>query len=144
VVLNLEASGISRESIAQVVRDGYIDFGLFENSAYDRFAAISDRTFRQAAEQACVPLELVLFIREAIGFAIADPDERMREDELDVLPMVQIALDGGMPPATVERLLRVYGETETEGWMNHVIGRRLLQVSRGRRPGRWARDGARW
>src|SRR5215831_11529108 len=71
VVRNLEASGISRDAIAQVVRDGYIDFGLFEISAYDRFAAMSDRTFRQAAEGADVPLENVLFIREAIGFAIA-------------------------------------------------------------------------
>jgi adenylate cyclase len=129
VVRNLEDSGISRDAIAQVVRNGSIDFGLFEISAYDLFAAVSDQTFRQAAEHAGVPLELVLFIREAIGFAIADPDERMREDELDVVPLTQIALSGGMPPAMVERLLRVYGEslrrmaeTETEGWMNHVIG----------------------
>jgi adenylate cyclase len=129
VVRNLEASGISRDAIAQVVRDGYIDFGLFEISAYDRFAAMSNRTFRQAAEGAGVPLENVLFIREAIGFAIADPDEPMREDELEVVPMVQVALGGGMPPAMVERLLRVYGEglrrmaeTETEGWLTHLIG----------------------
>ncbi len=129
VVRNLEASGISRDKIAQVVRDGYIDFGLFEIRAYDRFAAVSDRTFRQAALQAGVPVELVLFIREAIGFAIADPDELMREDELDVVPLIQVTLSGGMPPAMVERILRVYGEslrrmaeTESEGWMTYLIG----------------------
>src|SRR5439155_26630601 len=44
-------------------------------------------------------------------------------------PLIQVALGGGMPPAMAERLLRVYGEslrrmaeTETEGWMNHLIG----------------------
>jgi adenylate cyclase len=129
VVRNLEASGISRESLGQLVRNGSLDFGLFEISAYDRFAAVSDRTFRQAAEQQDVPLELVLFIREAIGFAIADPDERMREDELEVVPLIEVSLGGGMPPAMVERLLRVYGEslrrmaeTETEGWLTHLVG----------------------
>jgi class 3 adenylate cyclase len=128
VIRNLEAAGISRDAIAQVVRDGYIDFGMFEIGAYDRLAAVSDRTFQQAADQAGVPLSLVLFIREAIGFAIAGPDEHMREDEIDVVPMIQVALGGGMPPVTVERLLRVYGEglrrmaeTETEAWMTHVI-----------------------
>ena len=148
VILNLESSGISRESIAQIVRDGYIDFGMFEIGAYDRIAAISNLTFRQTAERTGIPLQVVLLIREAIGFAVADPDERMREDELDVLPMIQASLAGGMPPATVERLLRVYGdslrrmaETETQGWMTHVIGPALAA---GQPPQQVWEMGSRW
>src|SRR5262249_26940805 len=66
--------------------------------------------------------------REAIGFAVADPDDRMREDEIKVVPMVQAEMAGGFPPAAIERMLRVFGEslrrmveTESEGWMNHVV-----------------------
>jgi adenylate cyclase len=110
VIRDLEASGISRASLAQIVRDGSIDFGMFEIGAYDRFASATDQSFREAAERWGVPLPVVLLIREAIGFAVADPDERMREDELDILPLLQVALVGGMPTATrrthPSRLLR--------------------------------------
>jgi class 3 adenylate cyclase len=102
---------------------------MFQNAIYDRFAAISGQTFREVAERSGVPLSLVLLVRETAGFALADPDDRMREDELDVVPLIKVALDGAMPAASVERILRVYAESlrrmaesENEGWMTHVVG----------------------
>jgi adenylate cyclase len=128
VIRDLEGSGVSRESLGEAARDGSLDFGIFEMSTYDRFASLSDQTFREAAERTGIPVELALLAREAIGFAIAEPDDRMREDELEVLPMIQTALAGGLPPSAIERLLRVYGEslrraaeTETEAWTTHLI-----------------------
>jgi class 3 adenylate cyclase len=69
-----------------------------------------------------------LVVGEAIGFAVADPGDRMREDEMEVIPMLQAALMGGMPAEAIERVLRVMGEsmrrvaeTESEAWVNHLV-----------------------
>ncbi len=101
---------------------------MFDLGNYDRIASLTGETFRQASERTGVPIDLLLVIREAIGFAVAEPDDHMREDEAEVLPVVQASLAGGFPPSAIERMLRVYGEslrriveTESEAWMNHVV-----------------------
>jgi adenylate cyclase len=128
VIHELERSGLPLDGIAEAVRGGHLDFGIFDGGAYDRIAALTGETFRQAAERTGVPLDVLLVIREAVGFAIADPDDLMREDELEVIPLLLSGVAGGFPPETGERILRVYGqslwrmvETETEAWMTHLI-----------------------
>ena len=64
-------------------------------------------------------MDLLLLVREAIGFAQADADDRMREDELWVVPMIRLQLSRGWDPTVIEQSLRVYGDalrriTETE------------------------------
>ncbi len=128
VVFDLERAGLSLDGIAEAVDGGIISFGIFDLSTFDRIAALTGETFRQAAERTGIPLQLLLTVREAIGFAVADPDDRMREDEAEVVPMIATGLAGGLPPAALERLLRVYGEslrriveTDTEAWMAHLL-----------------------
>jgi adenylate cyclase len=43
-----------------------------------------------------VPLELLSSALEAIGFAPMAPDEPMREDELEIVPLVQLGLSSGI------------------------------------------------
>jgi adenylate cyclase len=128
VIRDLERSGLPLDGIAEAVAAGFLSFSVFDSTAYDRVAPLTDRTFREVAAQSDVPLELLLVVREAIGFAIADPDEQMREDEMEVVPLIRSALSGGLPASSVERLLRVYGEaerrmveTESEAWVTHVL-----------------------
>jgi adenylate cyclase len=61
--------------------------------------------------QESIPLELALVVREAMGLAQADADDQVREDELQVVPLIKVALSKGFDPAVVEQLLRVYGDT---------------------------------
>ena len=128
VIRDFERGGLPLDGIAEAVQGGYLSFGLFDLDTYDRIAALTSETFREAAERTGIPLQLLLVIREAIGFAVADPDGMLREDEAEVIPMIQLALEGGFPPAAMERLLRVYGEslrrmadTESEAWMAHLV-----------------------
>ena len=43
-----------------------------------------------------MPLELLSSALEAIGFAPMAPDEPMREDELEIVPLVQLGLSSGI------------------------------------------------
>jgi adenylate cyclase len=128
VIHDLERAGLPFEGIARAVEGGHLSFEVFDLGNYDRFAALTPETFRQVAERTGIPLELLLVVREAVGFAVADPDDHLREDELEVLPIVESAIAGGFPPSAIERLLRVFGEslrrmveTATEGWTEHLV-----------------------
>jgi adenylate cyclase len=128
VIRDLQRSGLLLEDIAEAVQGGFLSFDLFDLDNYDRISALTAETFRRTAERTGIALPLLLLVREAIGFAVADPDDRMREDEVEVIPLIQSALEGGLPEAAIERLLRVYGEslrrmveTESEAWMTHLV-----------------------
>ncbi|MFN8233213.1 MAG: adenylate cyclase regulatory domain-containing protein [Actinomycetota bacterium] len=129
VVRYLERAGLPVASIGEAVRADELDFSFFDQQNFDRFAPLTDQTFRQVSERTGIPLELLLHVRQAIGFAIADADDLMRADEARVVPMISTQLEGGFPPEAIERLLRVFGESlhrmvqaASEIWMTHVVG----------------------
>jgi hypothetical protein len=75
-----------------------------------------------------IPLELLLVVREAVGLAKADADDQIREDELQVVPLIKLQLSSGFDPAVVERSLRVYGdalrritEDEADWWHTQIL-----------------------
>jgi adenylate cyclase len=106
---------------------GELSFAFLELSVYDRFSALTPRTFTDVSEQEGIPLDVLLVVREAMGLAQAAPDDQMREDELEVVPLIQLQLSKGFDPTVIERWLRVYGEalrriaeTEAEWWRNQL------------------------
>ncbi len=91
-----------------------------DSPAYERFAALSDETFQQVSDRTGIPLELLMVIREAIGAAEPSPGDHLREDELAVVPFIELQWAAGFRPISIERLLRVHGDStrrmaETEG-----------------------------
>src|SRR5207247_9595851 len=75
-----------------------------------------------------VPLELRTRLREAIGSAPPSPDDRMREDELRVVPFLELQIGADFRPTAIEHLLRVHGDStrrmaDAEGawWNSEVI-----------------------
>jgi adenylate cyclase len=129
VINGLVRSGIAVESIAVAVERGDFPLETFDLESYStRFADLSNDTFASLAEKTGVPLELLMVIREAIGYAQPSPGDRVREDELRVIPGIQRQLDRGFKPASIERWLRVYGDSlrrmaETEGswWIEEIM-----------------------
>jgi adenylate cyclase len=90
---------------------------------------MSLETFREAHERTGIPLELLIAVRESLGLATPDPDDRLREDELAVLPFLQLQIESGFRLASIERLMRVSGdalrrisEQEAAWWQAEVIG----------------------
>ena len=117
----LERSGLPIEAVLEALDRGELSFGFLDLPVYDRFSALSRRSFREVSEQEAIPLELLLVVREAIGFAQADPEDRMRDDELRVVPIIRLQLTRRFDPAIIGQWLRVYGDalrriTETEAY----------------------------
>jgi class 3 adenylate cyclase len=124
----LETAGIGLEALAAGLRGGRLSLGFMDTPAYQRFATLGDETFTQLSERTGVPLELVLVIREAAGGALPAPDDRVREDEVAIVPFIQGLLETGIQPRNVERQLRVMGdgmrrlaETQGDAWRNDLM-----------------------
>jgi class 3 adenylate cyclase len=124
----LENAGIALESLAASIKSGHGDLGFMDAPTYERFAALSDETFERLSRRRSLPLSLVMLIREATGGATPAPDDRMREDELSVVPFVEIELAMGFRPVSIERTLRVLGDslrrvaaTESDAWRSDLM-----------------------
>jgi adenylate cyclase len=127
-VRSLERAGVPLEGMAAAVRDGTLSFAFLEVTAFDRFAGLSGTTFHQLSASTGIPLELLMVVREAFGFAEPRPEDTVREDELSVVPTIGLQLAKGFRPVVIERWLRVCGdnlrriaETETAWWHSEVM-----------------------
>ena len=88
------------------------------------------RTYRQVSETG-VSLELLGSFLEAMGFARMAPDEPIREDELEFVPLLKAGLSSGyLDQAWSIRLGRGYAEglcliarVENEVWQARFAGR---------------------
>ena len=129
---SLEDAGIPLDDVAAAIQQGALSLGFFDAASYERFAALTAETFQQVSDRTGIPLELLMVIREAIGMAQPSPDDRLREDEMAIVPFIELQVAEGFRSAAIERLLRVQGdctrriaEQEAAWWTSEVIDRAL-------------------
>ena len=125
---SLEGAGIPLDGVAAAIQRGALSLAFMDAASYERFATLAPETFRQVSDRTGIPLELLTVIREAIGMAEPSPDDRLREDEIAIVPFIELQVSEGFRPASIERLLRVQGDstrriTEQEAvwWNSEVI-----------------------
>jgi adenylate cyclase len=124
---SLKAAGIPLDGMGAAIKSGAVSLDFLDAPVYERFSALGDVTFRQHSDRTGAPIELLLLIREAGGSAPANPDDRMRDQELVVAEFVEAQVKAGFRPIAIERLIRVQGdslrrmaETEAEWWRSEV------------------------
>jgi len=106
-----ERAGLPMEGIVSAIRAGRLSFSFLEGAPFRRWAVRSGRTYRQVSQDTGIPLETLGAVLEQMGFARVGPDEPMREDELDVVPLVAHGLSSGiLDPAWLARLGRAHVE----------------------------------
>jgi adenylate cyclase len=106
-----ERAGLPMDAIAEVIRAGRLSFAFMEAAPYDRFAFPSTRTFRQVSQDTGIPLETLRVSLESMGFTWTSADEPVREDELEVLPLIRLSLSSGIvDQAWLSRVGRAYAE----------------------------------
>ena len=127
MVQTLESAGIPLEGLAAGIRDGHLDLSFMDAPTYDRFATLSEETYVELSGRTGLPLQLLMLIRDATGGATPNPDDHVREDELAVVPLIENALAMGFRPVSIERRLRVLGdsmrrvaETESNAWRSDL------------------------
>jgi adenylate cyclase len=125
---SFEDAEIPLDEVAAAIQRGALSLAFLDAPSYERFAALAAETFRQVSERTGIPLELLMVIREAIGMAQPSPDDRLREDELAIVPFIELQVAEGFRPVAIERLLRVQGdgtrritEEEAAWWVSEVI-----------------------
>jgi adenylate cyclase len=124
-----QQAGLPMAGIAAAVQQGRLSFAFLEAAPYRRWAVRSARTYRQVSQETGVPLELLGSFLEAMGFARMAPDEPVREDELEVVPLLQLGLSSGfLDQLWSTRLGRGYAEclrliarVEREVWQARFI-----------------------
>ncbi|HZA60504.1 MAG TPA: adenylate/guanylate cyclase domain-containing protein [Actinomycetota bacterium] len=126
-VQGLERTGVPLDGMAAAVRDGSLSLSFMDVAAFDRFPGLSNITFHELSERTEIPMDLLKVVREAVGFAEPGPEDLVREDELSVVPAIELQLSKGFRPAAIERWLRVdaenlrrIAETETDFWKTEV------------------------
>jgi adenylate cyclase len=106
-----EQAGLPMEEIASAIRAGRLSFTFLEAAPFRRWAVRSARTYRQVSEETGVPLELLGSALESMGFARMGPDEPMREDELEIVPLLRLGVASGtFDLAWLTRLGRAHAE----------------------------------
>ncbi len=125
---SLEGAGIPLDAVAAATQRGALSLAFLDAESYERFAALSGETFSQVSQRTGIPLELLTVIREAIGMAEPSPDDRLRDDEIAIVPFIELQLAAGFSRTATERLLRVMGdstrritEQEASWWRSEVI-----------------------
>ena len=126
-VESLERSGVPLEEMAAAVRDGTLSLSFLDVPAFDQFAGLTDTTFHELSEKKGIPMDLLRVVREAVGFGETRPEDHVREDELSIVPAIELQLSNGFRPVVIEQWLRACAdslrrvvETETYWWETEV------------------------
>src|SRR4029450_10579615 len=101
----LERAGIPLQGAAAAVQSGNLSLGFLDTAAYDRLASLSEVTFQEVSEKTGVPVELLMVIREAVGFAEPQPEDRLRENELQIVALVEAQISEGFRLTVGDRTL---------------------------------------
>jgi adenylate cyclase len=109
-----ERAGLPMDEIAAAIRAGRLSFAFLEARQYQRYqqyAARSSRTYRQVSQETGVRLELLRRTLESAGFAWSAPDDPMRADELEMVPLLQrVAATGILDLAWMTRIGRAWAD----------------------------------
>jgi Wax ester synthase/diacylglycerol acyltransferase catalytic domain len=106
-----EQAGLPLEGIAAAIRAGRLSFAFLEAAPYRRWAMRSPRTYHQVSQETGMPLEVLRASLESMGLARAAPDELIREDELEVVPLLQlVAATANLDLAWTTRVGRAYAD----------------------------------
>jgi adenylate cyclase len=108
-VAHLESMGIEAEALAGAVASGHLTLGYLESAG--RLHPRSDRTFAHVADEIGVPFTTLERIYVAFGLLRPASDERVREEDLEILRILPVLLGAGVEEGDVLRMARVWGES---------------------------------
>lgn len=104
----LGSSGISLDDLGAALASGELpDFGKILAA---RPIGLAPRSYRQVAAKLGLDPDAVPSMMEALGLPDIELDDRIREDDADLLEVAAAALGAGLPPETFLQSLRIFAE----------------------------------
>jgi class 3 adenylate cyclase len=110
-VFGLERGGVPLDAVGAAIRSGALSLAFFDAGYWDRFGGLATKTYRVLSDETGLSLDLLLAVRESMGFARPEPDDPVREDELVVIPLLRTLIAIGADPVVLERHIRIWGES---------------------------------
>src|SRR5205823_10142700 len=105
----LERSGVALDAVATAIEKGELSFG-FLNLLFDEDIAFTGKTYAQACAERGWDVSYVQQIHQALGLPRPEPEDPVRDDDLQMFATGEFSLGLGMTPDQVARALRVYGD----------------------------------
>ena len=109
VVTDLDAMGIEAEALATALASGHLTLGYLESAG--RRHPRSDRTFAEVSELIGVPFTTLQRIYVAFGLLRPGRDERVREEDLEIIRILPVLFGAGVKEGEVLRMARVWGDS---------------------------------
>jgi hypothetical protein len=103
-------AGLPLEGIGAAMAAGKLTLAFLDHPLF-RWSGRTAETYRDRAARLGLPMELLRRGYEAAGFAPPEPDELVREDDLEILPAIQAAVAAGIDEDAAVRALRVFGDS---------------------------------
>ncbi len=110
-VEGLHKGGVPLDSVGSAVRSGALSFMFFDADYWRRFGGLTSTTYRQMSAESGLDVELLQTIRESMGYARPGLDDLVREDEMEVVPLLRTLLGMGADRIALERHMRIWGES---------------------------------
>jgi adenylate cyclase len=110
LVIACEQAGLPAESLSEAVKAGRVTLSFLDLPHYRRWSSLGSQTYREVTEEAGLDLDLVLDSVQALGYLRPAPDDRIREDDLDLLPLIQLVAPA-MDHEAIVRIARVYADS---------------------------------
>jgi hypothetical protein len=144
-------AGLSLEGIGAAMAAGKLTLAFLDHPLF-RWSGRAAETYRDLAARLGLPMALLRRGYEATGFAPPEPEEPVREDDLELLPAIQAALAAGIDEDATVRALRVFGDSlrriaETQNQLFHSkvelpllrsgLSQRQMIETASSRAGRW-------
>jgi class 3 adenylate cyclase len=107
-----ERAGLPMDAIAESIRDGRLSFAFLDAPTYQRWAERSSRTYAEVCDELGIEFAQLRKGLEAMGFASTEPGDHIREDELEILPLIALSLRSGLlDEAWLVRIGRGYADS---------------------------------
>jgi len=104
-------AGLSVDAIGTALAKGTLTLAPLDLPHYERWGEKADVTYGQLAARLGVPFEFLCATQEALGFQAPAAGDRPRQDEIDTMPVLAVAVAHGIDQDALLRLFRVYGDS---------------------------------
>jgi adenylate cyclase len=121
-----EAAGLGADAIGRAVDEGKLSLSFMDLPHY-RFAALGTKTYRELADEMGMPLDLALELVASLTSRRPSPEDRSREDDEPIFPLLRLATTM-LAPTAVLGTTRVYVDalrriTESEATLfENIVG----------------------
>jgi adenylate cyclase len=107
-IAEIESLGVDPEGIARAVGSGHLSLGFLESSGR-RFPR-SEKTYAEVADGFGIPFATLERLYVAYGLARPEPDDHIREEDLEEIAVLSALFETGVDHEEVLRFSRVWGD----------------------------------